>query len=109
LHGNRYEVDPVLASRTVQLIYDPYSLGAIVDAVREALEDTPPELAGDMAETGILLAGGSSLLAGFAERLAEDTGMPAQLTRFGRPTEEAATLIAARHTHTRTAPCVERR
>jgi rod shape-determining protein MreB len=52
---------------------------AIVDAVRAALEQTPPELAGDVADTGILLAGGSSLLAGFPERLSEQTGMPARL------------------------------
>ncbi|MCW3068802.1 MAG: rod shape-determining protein [Solirubrobacterales bacterium] len=52
---------------------------AIVDAVRGALEQTPPELAGDVADTGILLAGGSSLLAGFPERLTEQTGMPARL------------------------------
>jgi rod shape-determining protein MreB and related proteins len=52
---------------------------AIVDAVRGALEQTPPELAGDIADTGILLAGGSSLLAGFPERLTEQTGMPARL------------------------------
>jgi rod shape-determining protein MreB len=52
---------------------------AIVDAVRAALEQTPPELAGDVADTGILLAGGSSLLAGFPERLSQQTGMPAQL------------------------------
>jgi rod shape-determining protein MreB and related proteins len=52
---------------------------AIVDAVRAALEQTPPELSGDVADTGILLAGGSSLLAGFPERLSEQTGMPARL------------------------------
>jgi rod shape-determining protein MreB and related proteins len=52
---------------------------AIVDAVRWALEQTPPELAGDVADTGILLAGGSSLLAGFPERLTEQTGIPARL------------------------------
>jgi rod shape-determining protein MreB len=52
---------------------------AIVDAVRAALEQTPPELSGDIADTGILLAGGSSLLAGFPERLSRQTGMPARL------------------------------
>jgi rod shape-determining protein MreB len=51
----------------------------IVDAVRGALEQTPPELAGDVADTGILLAGGSSLLAGFPQLLTEQTGMPAAL------------------------------
>jgi rod shape-determining protein MreB len=52
---------------------------AIVDVVRAALERTPPELAGDVADTGILLAGGSSLLPGFPELLTEQTGMPAYL------------------------------
>jgi rod shape-determining protein MreB len=52
---------------------------AIVDTVRAALEQTPPELSGDVADTGILLAGGSSLLAGFPERLSQQTGMPARL------------------------------
>jgi rod shape-determining protein MreB len=52
---------------------------AIVDSVRGALEQTPPELAGDVADTGILLAGGSSLLAGFPERLTQQTGVPARL------------------------------
>jgi rod shape-determining protein MreB and related proteins len=51
----------------------------IVDAVRAALEQTPPELAGDVADTGILLAGGGSQLAGFPERLTEQTGMPVRL------------------------------
>jgi rod shape-determining protein MreB len=51
----------------------------IVDAVRDALEQTPPELAGDVADTGILLAGGSSMLAGFPERLTQETGIPAWL------------------------------
>jgi rod shape-determining protein MreB len=52
---------------------------AIVDAVRGTLEETPPELAGDVADTGILMAGGSSMLAGFPERLTQETGIPAWL------------------------------
>jgi rod shape-determining protein MreB len=52
---------------------------AIVDAVRGTLERTPPELAADVAETGILMAGGSSLLPGFPALLTEQTGMPASL------------------------------
>jgi rod shape-determining protein MreB and related proteins len=55
------------------------TIHAIVDAVRGALEQTPPELAGDVADSGILLAGGGSLLAGFADCLRQQTGMPAQL------------------------------
>ena len=48
-------------------------LHAIIEAVKEALEITPPELAGDIVEHGILLAGGGSLLRGFARRLKEET------------------------------------
>jgi rod shape-determining protein MreB len=55
------------------------SVQTIVDAVRGALEQTPPELAGDVADTGILMAGGSSMLAGFPERLTQETGIPAWL------------------------------
>jgi rod shape-determining protein MreB and related proteins len=51
-------------------------LSAILDAIRETLERTPPELAGDVAERGIHLAGGGSLLKGLDERLRKETGMP---------------------------------
>ncbi|HEV2821022.1 MAG TPA: rod shape-determining protein [Solirubrobacteraceae bacterium] len=55
------------------------SVRAIVDAVKATLEATPPELASDVINGGILLAGGGSLLQGFAERLSEETGIPAVL------------------------------
>jgi rod shape-determining protein MreB len=48
----------------------------IMQAIRDTLEQTPPELAGDIARHGILLAGGGTLLAGFPELVAEETGMP---------------------------------
>jgi rod shape-determining protein MreB len=48
-------------------------LGAIIAAVVETLERTPPELAGDIMQTGMVLVGGGSLLRGFAERLNEET------------------------------------
>jgi rod shape-determining protein MreB len=51
----------------------------ILDAVRETLEETPPELASDISERGILLAGGGSLLRAFDARLREETQMPAYL------------------------------
>jgi rod shape-determining protein MreB and related proteins len=50
----------------------------IVDAVKETLEQTPPELAADISERGIMLAGGGSLLQGFKERLRDETGMPVE-------------------------------
>lgn len=49
---------------------------AIVGAVRTALERTPPELSGDIAERGIILTGGGSLLKNLDERIRVETGMP---------------------------------
>jgi rod shape-determining protein MreB len=54
-------------------------VNAIVNAVKETLDRTPPELAGDIMDRGITLAGGGSLLQGFDERLREECQMPAQL------------------------------
>jgi rod shape-determining protein MreB len=54
-------------------------LSEIMAALQETLEETPPELAGDIARHGILLAGGGALLHGFAERVQDETGMPAYL------------------------------
>ena len=47
----------------------------IVDAVRDTLDETPPELIADLMEGGIALAGGGGLLQGLAERLSEETKM----------------------------------
>ena len=54
-------------------------VNAIVEAVRETLEETPPELASDITRHGMLLAGGGSLLQGFAERLQGETHIVAHL------------------------------
>jgi len=51
----------------------------IVGAVKETLDRTPPELAGDIMDRGITLAGGGSLLQGFDQRLRDECQMPAQL------------------------------
>jgi rod shape-determining protein MreB len=51
-------------------------LREIVQAIKDTLEQTPPELAGDIARDGILLAGGGVLLRGFRELVAAETGMP---------------------------------
>ncbi|MGB3904153.1 MAG: rod shape-determining protein [Anaerolineae bacterium] len=50
-------------------------VGMIVDEVKTALEETPPELIADLMEQGIALAGGGALLKGIAERLADETKM----------------------------------
>src|SRR6476619_242201 len=55
-------------------IEEPVS--AIVDAVKVTLDKTPPELAADIMEGGIVLAGGGALLHGLDARLAAETGMP---------------------------------
>jgi len=51
-------------------------INAIVDAVRQSLEKTPPELASDILDRGIILTGGGGLLRGLDERLREETNLP---------------------------------
>ena len=53
---------------------DPIS--QIIDTIRLTLEKTPPELAADIIDRGITLTGGGALLRGFAELIAEETGIP---------------------------------
>ncbi|HEY6836226.1 MAG TPA: rod shape-determining protein [Gaiellaceae bacterium] len=50
----------------------------VVTAVKDTLERTPPELAADLGERGIVLAGGGSLLRGIDERLRYEVGLPVQ-------------------------------
>ena len=52
------------------------SVTAIVDAVRVALEKTPPELSADIYERGMVLTGGGALIKNFDKRLAIETGLP---------------------------------
>ncbi len=51
----------------------------IVEAVRMALERTPPELSADIMDKGIVLSGGGSLLRGLDQRLRNETGLPVVL------------------------------
>ncbi|MEM8930833.1 MAG: rod shape-determining protein [Acidobacteriota bacterium] len=51
-------------------------IGAIVDAVRQALERTPPELSADIMDKGIVLSGGGALIRNLDQRLREETGLP---------------------------------
>jgi rod shape-determining protein MreB len=57
-----------------EAIEEPVS--SIVDAVKVTLDKTPPELAADIMEQGIVLTGGGALLHGLDARLAAETGMP---------------------------------
>jgi rod shape-determining protein MreB len=62
-----------------QAIDEP--LAAIVDAVKVTLDKTPPELAADIMEQGIVLTGGGALLHGLDVRLSAETGMPIVLAK----------------------------
>jgi rod shape-determining protein MreB len=48
----------------------------IIDAIKSTLDKTPPELAADIMDRGLMLAGGGSLLGGLDERLRQETHMP---------------------------------
>lgn len=52
------------------------TVDAIVEAVRQALERTPPELAADILDRGIILTGGGALLRGLDKRLRQETNLP---------------------------------
>ncbi|MCZ6778538.1 MAG: rod shape-determining protein [Acidobacteriota bacterium] len=55
------------------------TVSVIIDAARVALEQTPPELAADIVDKGIVLTGGGSLLKNLDKRLREETGLPVSM------------------------------
>ena len=57
-----------------EAITEPVAI--IVDTVRNALENAPPELAGDIVDRGIVLTGGGALLRNLDILLREETGLP---------------------------------
>jgi rod shape-determining protein MreB len=80
------------------------TVARIVSAVKDTLERTPPELAADLGERGIVLAGGGSLLRGIGDRLRHEVGLPVQLAESpltcvcegaGRSLDELETLERA--------------
>ena len=54
-------------------------VSTIINAIRVALERTPPELSADLSERGIVLTGGGALLKNFDRRISEDTGLPVSI------------------------------
>ncbi len=62
------------SAEILEALQDP--LASIVQAVKHALEQTPPELASDIAESGIVLTGGGALLRDLDVLIAEETGLP---------------------------------
>ena len=55
------------------------TVASIVDVIRVALENTPPELSSDLVDKGIVMAGGGSLLRGLSELISQDTGLPVRI------------------------------
>lgn len=64
------------------------SVEILVDTVKDALDDTPPELVADLMESGICMAGGASQLMGLPQRMAEEVNIRVWLA------EDAATCVA---------------
>ncbi|NLN48751.1 MAG: rod shape-determining protein [Clostridiales bacterium] len=64
----------VTSDEMIEALAEP--LSAIADAVHSVLERTPPELAADISNRGIVMTGGGSLLHGLDELIAERTGIP---------------------------------
>lgn len=62
------------SSEVREALAEPVS--AIIDAVRQTLEQTPPELAADILDRGIIMTGGGALLRGLDRRLVEETSLP---------------------------------
>ncbi|MDP2937852.1 MAG: rod shape-determining protein, partial [Candidatus Omnitrophota bacterium] len=54
-------------------------LRAILEMTKISLERTPPELAADLIEHGIVMAGGGSLLRGMDKLISEETGLPVHI------------------------------
>lgn len=54
-------------------------LSQIVGAVKSVLEDTPPELAADIIDKGIVMSGGTALIRNFDKLMTEETGVPAHV------------------------------
>ena len=64
------------------------TVNAIINAVKSTLDKTPPELASDLMDRGIVLTGGGALLRGLDERLRHETGMPIHISE--RPLQAVA-------------------
>ena len=68
----------VLTSEEIRVALEE-PLAQIIDAVKVTLDRTPPELASDIMDRGIVLAGGGALLQGLADRVRDETQMPTHL------------------------------
>ena len=67
----------ITSTEVLEALKEP--VNAIVDAIKFTLEKTPPELASDVMDRGIMLTGGGALLSGFDKLISEETGMPVNI------------------------------
>ena len=57
-------------------------LSRVIEAIKATLEETPPELAADIIDQGITLAGGGALLRGLDKLINRETGMPVYIAEY---------------------------
>jgi rod shape-determining protein MreB and related proteins len=85
----------VTTGEIIEALQEP--LGLIVGAVRTVLEKTPPELASDIIDRGMVLCGGGSLLRGIDKLFTKDTGVPAYVAENPLACVALGTHKAFRH------------
>jgi rod shape-determining protein MreB len=72
-------------------------MARIIDAIKGTLDGCTPELAGDLVDHGLVLAGGGSLLRGLDRFITERTGLPARVTPDALSAVARGTLICLEH------------
>ena len=85
----------IYSSEITEAIADP--LREIIQAIKQVLHDTPPELAADIMERGIVMSGGTSLLRNIDELVYRETGVPARIAEDPLLCVAKGTGIALEH------------
>ncbi|MGB9678709.1 MAG: rod shape-determining protein [Thermoanaerobacteraceae bacterium] len=67
----------ITSTEILEALKDPVS--SIIEAIKMTLEKTPPELAADIMDRGIMLTGGGAMLSGIDNLIRQETGMPVQI------------------------------
>lgn len=67
----------ITSTEILEALRDP--INSIIEAIKATLEKTPPELAADIMDKGIMLTGGGSLLDGLDNLVRQETGMPVRI------------------------------
>ena len=85
----------ITSGEVTDAITDP--LSEIIQAVKQVLADTPPELAADIMERGIIMSGGTSLLRNIDQLVFQETGVPARIAEDPLLCVAKGTGIALEH------------